>query len=230
MIEEPPLLQIVAKDKRRRPSDALIARFDGAETGQVCDAMGGTGAMSHEIKPLGALPPRILGPALTVGCGPADILALLAAIAEAQSGDVLVVSTDNFREAASLGDQVANMAKNAGISGVVTDGMARDIGGIEAVGLPVFGAGLSPNSPYSKGPGTVGLEIIAGGRPVRSGDLIVGDRDGVAVVPFERLEQTADALDQVRAAEAALAGEVAKGLRCPEAITELLASDQTAYV
>ena len=65
MIEEPPVLKILGEAKRPRPSSDLVAKFAGAETGHVCDAMDGSGALDHNIKPIGATPPSVLGTALT---------------------------------------------------------------------------------------------------------------------------------------------------------------------
>ena len=65
---------------------------------------------------------------------------------------------------------------------IVTDGWARDIEGIEAVGIPVFARGLTPNSPEKNGPGEIGLPVSVGGEVIEAGDAIVGDRDGVVAV------------------------------------------------
>ena len=229
MIEEPPILKVISKQNRKRPSAALLARFEGAETGHLCDAMDGRGALDAVIKPLGATPPRLLGPALTLDCGPADMLAFWGGLADCEPGDVLMLATGMHRGCASMGDQTCAMAKTAGVAGIVTDGMARDIAGIEAVGLPVFAQGLSPNSPYSNGPGRVGYPMMMAGRQVATGDIVVGDRDGVVVVPLEIAEAVADALDGVREAEKTLSAKVADGLTCPPAFVELLAGPRTKF-
>lgn len=229
MIEEPPILKVISKEKRRRPSAALLARFEGAETGHLCDAMDGRGALDPSIKPLGNTPPKLLGPALTLDCGPEDMLAFWGGLAEAQPGDVLMLATGMHRGCASMGDQTCAMARNAKVAGIVTDGMARDIAGIEAVGLPVFAQGLSPNSPYSNGPGRVGYPMIMGGGQVATGDIVIGDRDGIVVVPLHMAEAVADALDGVRSAETTLSAKVADGLTCPEAFVDLLAGPRTRY-
>ena len=227
MIEEPPLLHILGESARNRPDANALAPFDGAETGQICDALGGIAALDAAIKPVGRLPERVFGPALTVDCGPADVLAVLAALAEARAGDVLVVATGGYRGTAVMGDQVAGMMRNAGVAGLVTDGMVRDIAGIEKVGLPVFAGGITPNSPFGKGPGRIGFPVMVGGRRVCSGDLVVGDRDGVAIVPTGELAAAAAALAAVQKAEADLAAAVADGIVAPEAVRALLSGPQT---
>jgi 4-hydroxy-4-methyl-2-oxoglutarate aldolase len=89
----------------------------------------------------------------------------------------------------------------------------RDLADLEALGLPVYAMGMSPNSPGKRGPGTVGLPIVCGGSAVATGDLVIGDRDGVVVVPRARLVETLANLKQVKAAEASLLERVREGLR-----------------
>jgi 4-hydroxy-4-methyl-2-oxoglutarate aldolase len=230
MIEKPPLLTIHTPD--RRVTKAQIAALSDAPTGFVVDALGGVGALPSEIAPLapGVLPKRLVGPALTCHPGPRDIMATLAALTEIQAGDVLVIATGGWRGCAAIGDRVAGMAKNCGAVGVVTDGMMRDYEGLMAVGIPLYCAGLSPNSPYENGPGSVGLPVTLGAVAIASGDMIVADRDGVVVVPFERIDEVIDSVRRVRGLEEELDAKVANGLAVPDATRELVASDRVKRV
>lgn len=222
MIEEPPLLRIAGADSRQRPRQTQIDALTGVPTGFVCDAMEGKGALSG-IAPLdpAALPVAMCGPALTVHSGPEDILALLAALGEVQPGDVLV-NAFGWQGCAAAGDRLMGMAKNGGAAGLVTDGPVRDHEGIVKVGLPVFCTGLCPNSPYAKGPGSVGLPVRLGGLVVESGDMIVADRDGVVVVPFARIDEVIEAVAHIAELETSLDAEIAGGLKLPGEIAELL--------
>jgi 4-hydroxy-4-methyl-2-oxoglutarate aldolase len=112
--------------------------------------------------------------------------------------------------------------KNRGIAGFVTDGAVRDVAGIRAVGLPCFAAAISPNSPSRVGPGSVGLPIVVGGVAFASGDIVVGDADGVVVVPQARIAATIARIATVRAAEAALDRKVRDGLAIPDFIQGLI--------
>jgi 4-hydroxy-4-methyl-2-oxoglutarate aldolase len=112
----------------------------------------------------------------------------------------------------------------------VTDGLVRDLDGIDQVGLPVFCRGVSPNSPDRNGPGTAGLPVTVGGVPVDSGDVVVGDRDGVVVVPRARVDAVIGALAAIREAKAALEAKVQAGLEIPDFIQTLLASDRVRRV
>jgi 4-hydroxy-4-methyl-2-oxoglutarate aldolase len=228
MIEEPPLLQILSASSRNRPTEAQIAPFKGALTGNICDALGGSGALDMAIKPLPGCPGSLCGPALTVDCGARDVLAMVAAMSEVRAGDVMVQAVDGFQGCAAIGDLVSGMAKNAGAEGIVTDGPVRDIGGIEALDLPIFATGINPNSPFGKGPGRIGYPVMIGGMTVHSGDLIVGDRDGVVVVPFDRIDDVAKALGHIQQAEAVMEAKVADGLILPDDIKALLDSPAVA--
>lgn len=230
MIEEPAILKI--KRPSQRPTQAQIDAFQGVPTGFVCDAMDGLGAMHKSIQALGAgegLAHSAAGPALTAYNGPADILANLAALKFVQKGDVLVSCVDGHQGCATVGDRITGMAKNCGAIGFVTDGPMRDFEGVAKVGLPSWCTGLNPNSPFTKGPGTVGFGVNIGGRQVETGDMIVADRDGVVVVPFADIDVVIARLEQIKELEMALDKEVEEGLKVPQNILDLLESDQVAY-
>ena len=122
------------------------------------------------------------------------------------------------------------MFEHLAVSGFVTDGMVRDLVGILGVGLPVYCAGLTPNSPVRNGPGTVGLPVVLGGATVASGDVLVCDDDGVVVIPLDQLDHVVAKLADVRAAEAALEAKVKAGLEIPDFINAILASDRIARI
>ncbi len=225
MIGEPPLIRLLTKGSRKRPTQEQIDAFAGAQTGHVCDALGGSGALDPMIKPMDGCPISFCGPALTADCGPADLLALACALHEVTPGDVVIAAVDGHQGCAVIGDMVVGMAKNAGAVGFVTDGMVRDIQGIRDVRFPVFATGINPNSPMAKGPGAVGHPVHVGGRRVASGDMLIGDEDGVVAVPYEQIDAVLKALDEVRKAEVGLEAKVNAGLKHREDIPDLLASD-----
>ncbi len=227
MIEDPPLLTV--RSSVERPAAAAIEALAGAPTGNLVDALGGLGALDHRIKPVTPAQPAdqvFCGVAVTCDCGPADNLAVFAALEALRPGDVIVAATGAYLGCALIGDLLLGMARNCGARAFVTDGLTRDLDGLEAVGIPVFCRGISPNSPARNGPGKVGLPIHLGGVTVASGDLIAGDRDGVVVVPRGRIEEVIQALARVREAEAGLEAQVAGGLKVPDFAAALLASER----
>ena len=228
MIEDPPLLTI--KRRFERPAAEIIAAFSGVPVGQVVDAMGGRGALHHAIKPVSPHAASLVGIAVTCHCGPADNLAVFGALDAAVSGDIIVAATDSFAGTAVIGDLVLGMARNKGLAGFVTDGLVRDVVGIEAVGLPVYCAGVIANSPARNGPGTVGFPVVLGGVTIAPGDILVGDRDGVAVVPRLEAEAVLSRVAAVRVAEQALEAQVRAGLEMPDFAEAVLRSNRTRYV
>lgn len=224
MIKDPPILTI--RRNFPRPSAAEVKAFAGAQTGHVIDAMNGRGALDYRIKPLVPPASALVGVAMTCHCGPADNLALFGALATARSGDILVCGTDECTITSVTGDLLMGMAKNRGLLGLVTDGVARDRAGIVGVGLPVYCMGLNPNSPVRSGPGTVGQPVSLGGVIVDSGDIVVADADGVVIVPRARVQDVIKALALVREAEVGLEAKVKGGLQVPDFVNAILASDQ----
>ncbi len=224
MIGDPPVVTL--RRNFERPSAAQLAAFAGVPTGFVVDAQMGQGAIDHRIKPL--WPESIFAaPALTADCGPRDNLGLLVALEVALPGDVIVLATGGYDGTAVLGDHVAAMAKNKGVVAFVTDGLVRDVDGLIAVGFPIWSAGVSPNSPYKSGPCEVGTAVTLGGVAIASGDLLIGDRDGVVVVPRARIDEVAGGLAEVRAKEDEMGRAIAAGLTAPGWVRELLASERT---
>ena len=108
--------------------------------------------------------------------------------------------------------------------------MARDRDGIVPVGLPVFARGITPNSCVRSGPGRIGFPIVCGGVAVQSGDVLVGDRDGVVVIPQGSVETVIGRLDEIRRAEDATQDKIRAGMTHLESVAELLATDKVAYV
>jgi 4-hydroxy-4-methyl-2-oxoglutarate aldolase len=205
-----------------RPPDALVKRLSEAPTGWVVDANGRRGALDYRIRPLTAAK-RFCGVALTVWSRARDNLAPYAAIQFARPGDVMVIAADAYEEASVVGDVLVGMAKNQGVGAFVTDGVVRDIEGLNAVGIPVFARGLSPNSPSKDGPGTIGMPVTLGGVAVNPGDVVMGDQDGVVVVAREALEGVVAALAEVKAKEDKMEKLVAGGARLPPGLDQVIA-------
>lgn len=223
MINEPPKLTL--RDNFNRPTAEQIAAFRDVPTGFVCDAMGGQGALNSDVRALFATDPtrcHAVGPALVADNGPAEILATMGALHILQPGDIIVAAVHGHKNCSASGDQFCGMLKNKGAAGFVTDGEMRDVAGIFDTGLPVWCSGLSPNSPYSNGPGVVGFGAVVAGRTVNSGDLIVADENGVVVVPFDQIDRTIEALKVVKEAEDTLEAKVKQGFCAMQAVQDML--------
>jgi 4-hydroxy-4-methyl-2-oxoglutarate aldolase len=145
-------------------------------------------------------------------------------------GDVLVAAAEGFRGCSVVGDLLLGIAKNRGAVAFVTDGLVRDLTDLQALAFPTFATGVSPNSPARNGPGTIGLPVVCGGVPVAAGDIVIGDPDGVVIVPRAEIRAVLTQLAAVRANEANMLKAVQGGLREPGFMRAILASDRVHYI
>lgn len=162
--------------------DQLAAKFRNIPTTCISDAMDGLNNLHPSIKPLKE-EYRLVGRAFTVKIPVGDNLAVLKAINEAKQGDVLVIDAKGDQYRAIAGDFVVGMAQTLGIGGFVVNGVIRDIVGIKELNFPVFCKGTTVAASGKAGFGEVNVPISCGGTAILPGDLIVGDADGVVVIP-----------------------------------------------
>ncbi len=212
-----------------RVSPDLLRELSGYPSGYFADIQGRRGALDASIKPVFAAPP-VIGSAVTVATVPDDNLAPYLALSLLEPGDVLIIATGGWTGSAVTGDLMVGYFKNAGVAAVVTDGAVRDVEGLQALGVPVYARALTPNSPQKVGPGEIGGEVSIGGVRVRSGDLIVGDRDGIVVLPQDRLTGAVSALRGVKDKEAEIERDIAAGTAEPAWIGEFLAGGGVAWI
>ncbi|MBP1779205.1 MAG: Dimethylmenaquinone methyltransferase [candidate division NC10 bacterium] len=193
-----------------RPDPQVIKGFEGIPTGVISDAMGRTGSMAAEIKPVWPRA-RLVGPALTVRTFPADNLMIHKAVTLAARGDVLVVNSGGYKDTAVFGDLLGYSCKVHGIAGVVIDGASRDAEGMAAIGFPVFARAVLPMGPFKDSPGSINVPVSCGGVAVRPGDIIVADADGVVVVPREEATEVLSKAQGASAKEEQMRERLAKG-------------------
>lgn len=171
-----------------RPPETLVKKLGEHSTSTLCEAMGKSGNMAHEIKPI-CPGVTVVGSAVTVSCYVGDNLTLHKAIEVAKRGDVLVVDAKGYKEAGGMWGEIMTLsAKTKGIAGLVIDGAVRDVAAIRKLGFPVFARAISPGGTVKESFGTINKPIICGGVLVNPGDVIVGDDDGVVVVPKSSVE------------------------------------------
>jgi regulator of RNase E activity RraA len=169
-----------------RADPDLIEHCRELPTSILSDSMDRTGGVRGVRWVPGGRWPRVAGPALTVRTRPGDNLVVHRALDLARPGDVLVVDGGGSQERALLGELMGRYAVSRGLAALVVDGAVRDAEGLAAGPIPVFARGINHLGPYKDGPGEVHGPVQAGGTVVRSGDLVVGDGDGVVVLPAER--------------------------------------------
>jgi len=178
----------------------IVDRLGALPVANVGDAMERLGVVEAEIGAVwrGA---RTAGTARTVEVAGGDNAGVHEAIDSLEPGDVLVVNGHGVRDRALVGELIAERLRARGCVGLVVDGAVRDVGDLEEIGFPVFARAVTPAGPYRHGPFRVGVPVAIGGVVVHTGDVVVADGDGVAVVP------AAEAADVLARAEAKHADE-----------------------
>ena len=171
--------------------------FNTYSASTLHEAQGRTGALPCAIQPL-VRGMKVRGPAFTVETAPGENLMVHAAIVRAPPGSVLVVATGyqpGF-EYTYWGDIMTTAAQAKGLAGLVIDGCVRDVDEIVASGFPVFSRGPSMLGPGKGYAGSINEPVRIGAVTVQAGDLVVGDTDGVVVVPAASLEATLAAAEK----------------------------------
>jgi 4-hydroxy-4-methyl-2-oxoglutarate aldolase len=152
---------------------------------------------------------RMAGPAFTVFAED-DHLPVMAALAEAASGDVLVVATGGGSRAV-FGELFATEARGRGLAGIVADGLCRDLRGLREIGLPVFARGTTPRSGTTVSRATPGPTIAMGGVEVSPGDVVFGDDDGLLIASGERIMAALDTAEAIARSERVILAAQARG-------------------
>lgn len=166
----------------------MTEHFSKIPTTAISDAMNGLNNLDNAIKPLKE-EYKISGRAFTVQMPVGDNSMILHAFNEAKPGDVIVVDAKGDTYRAIAGDFMVSIAQTLGIQGIVVDGVIRDIVGIKQLNFPVFSKGTAVAASAKNGSGKVQVPISCGGVTVHPGDLIVGDADGVVVIPRDKEEE-----------------------------------------
>ena len=181
----------------------LLARLRHVPVANVGDAMDRISAVDSGIRPIwrGA---RIVARAYTVVTRSGDNQGIHEAIDLAAPGEVLVVNGFADQSRALVGELLAGRAKANELAGFVIDGAVRDVDAIEDLGVAVFARAVTPAGPYKMGPHRQQVPVAIGGQCVLPGDVVVGDADGVVIIPIGQLR------DAVTGAERIQANEVAK--------------------
>ena len=193
-----------------RPDLATIEALGKLQSATLHEAMGKRGALPHTVKPIA--PGMVLcGAALTVQARAGDNLMLHKAVSLARPGDVLVVENDGFLEAGMWGEIITVAAMEKGIRGLVTNGACRDTLPVQALGFPVFCAGVSIKGTTKSAPGKINHPVAFAGVIVHPGDVVVADSDGVVIVPCAEAEAVLQAALAKEQAEAEIIRKIRAG-------------------
>jgi regulator of RNase E activity RraA len=203
-----------------RLPDQLVARFRGLAAANLADAMGRFNWMDPGIVQRTGLP--LCGLAVTVRARPADNLMVHKAMDLAAPGDIIVVNTCGNTTSAVIGGLMSASAVAKGLGGIVVDGAIRDVPEIAALKLPAYSRAVSAGGCDKDGPGEVNVPISCGGTVVMPGDLVVGDGDGVVVVPAGEAPAVLELVGRQIESEQQRLAEIKRGILTRSEIDEAL--------
>jgi 4-hydroxy-4-methyl-2-oxoglutarate aldolase len=198
-----------------RPDRKVVEAFADLGAATVYEASGRRGSVDPRIKPLGR-GIRVLGPAFTVECHPKDNLMLHKALQIAQKGDVLVASTQGYPDAGYWGGLMSGSAVARQLGGLAIDGCVRDSAELIQLAFPVFCRGTCIRGTTKGTLGRINHPILFGEVVVNPGDLVLGDDDGLVIVPRAEMEVVLKAALERVAKEVKKAEELAKGVSSVE--------------
>lgn len=181
--------------KRNLPPKELVESFMTIPAANIADCMGRHNAMIPEIqlmtKPCDI---NMVGVALTVKTCYGDNLMIHQALDMAGEGDVIVVANEGGRNRSLLGEIMYRYSEGKKLAGLVLDGPIRDSREIYGGSVPLYATGSTPGGPYKEGPGEINVPVSCGGVLVNPGDIIVGDSDGVIVIPRQDGDEVLEAV------------------------------------
>lgn len=190
-----------------RPDRKWLAAFSPFPVANIGDAMERLNMCDAGIVPVTSQT-HFVGFALPVLVTPGDNAAVIRALEEIQPGDVIMINGQGHIDRALVGEQLTQRFQHAGAVAQVIDGAVRDRKVIESTGLPTFCRGVTPAGPFKNGPGVIGEPVAIGGVVCQAGDIVVGDEDGVIVIPFWRAEAVLAEVREVARREAEMTAEV----------------------
>lgn len=185
----------VVHHRFERPAVDIVEGFRGIWSSTLADTMGRHGVLVPEIRPIFETI-SLLGVAFTVQNYPDDNVTTHRALELVQPGDVLVIDEGNGNTTGAFGHNMSLEARKRGVTGLVTNGHIRDVRLLREERFPVYCRGVSPRSAQKNTPGSINVPIAMAGVVVCPGDIVVGDDDGIAIVP------RADAADILARAQA----------------------------
>lgn len=166
---------------------------------------------------------KFIGTAITIKTRSADNLLIHKAISLIQPGDVLVVDTQGCVNYSLMGELMVTCMKKMGAIGIVADGCVRDIVDLEKIGIPVFARGTTPAVGDKDGPGEINVPISCGGVVVMPGDIVIGDADGVVVIPKADVDDVTKNAEKKAFYERKRRDGIARGELIKPDVDELLA-------
>jgi Demethylmenaquinone methyltransferase len=197
---------------------AWIDRAKKLSPAQLCDGMDKLGIERNGCMDASLMPQDsnkvMIGTACTVDTEDGDNFPIHVAIYQGKPGYVLVVAGKGYTERAYMGDLMGSSAEAVGLNGIIIDGYVRDKVGLAELSTPIYAKGIMQRSPLKKGPGEINTVVTCAGVKVTPGDLVMGDYDGVTVIPRDRIEEVLEAAEKKDSYEVKRRATIAEYSRC----------------
>lgn len=178
----------------------MTERLGRVSSSQIGDAMDRLNLMDSGLSRIGS-PLVMVGRAFPVQTAAGDNKIIHQAIEHLQTGEILVVDGQGATTRALIGELIAERYQRAGCAGFIIDGAVRDAEEISGLRFPVYARAVTPAGPYRHGPGRMQQAVSAGGVVVHPGDWIVGDADGIAVIPRSEADDILERAESKREQE-----------------------------
>lgn len=207
--------------------EELIQRAKKLSPAQICDGMKGMGIVRDGCMDADMMPVDeskiMIGTAYTVDTKEGDNFPIHVALYQGEPGYVMVISGKGYKEKSYLGDLIGSAAEAIGLNGIVVDGLVRDKLGLKALKVPIYSKGYMQRGPGKEDAGEINTVVTCAGIKVEPGDLVIGDYDGVTVIPRAQIEEVlekAEKKDEYEAERRRIiddyATSAAKGNKLPE--------------
>jgi RraA family protein len=195
---------------KKRVDKRVVEQYRYVVTPHISDNLNRLHAIGEPLRPYHK-EGNLLGTAITVKTRPGDNLMVHKAIDLAEPGDVIVVDAGGDTTNAIVGEIMLEIAKKRGITGFVIDGAIRDTAAIKKGNFPVYAKGVTHRGPYKDGPGEINVPVSVAGVVIHPGDLIIGDEDGIAVIPVNLADEVLELVKKQEIREKNMFKEIENG-------------------
>jgi len=208
---------VLRRPIRRMISDQGLRDWNGVPTSVIADELNRAAGMSASIAPISTAS-RFVGEAFTVNAMVGDNLALHVLVGQAPPGSVLIVNAGAYLGTAVWGEILHTAARARGVAAVIIDGAIRDRAFLKDSLTPIFASGSTPNGPHKGWGGSINDVIQCGGVAVSPNDLVIGDFDGIVVIPRKRLPGLLDRCQRRVLSESDVLAKILGGASTIEAL------------